>query len=186
MSILRSEDMFLYKLIMSKDQEYHITDLLGQCEMAHFVNVNAEEHVYKLQYAEMVKRCDESERKLAFIIEQCRFYGLELNKVENINMLAEVTRDVAKERQVSVETLYDNVEQEVDEISQFIKQQTEGSRQMKDESNHLLEYYTVLKKAGQMIFGHAAVDVNRSSFPAPEDELQADRRVSNDSDGSED
>ena len=33
---------------------------------------------------------------------------------------------------------------------------------MKDESNHLIEYYTVMKKAGKMILGDSAV--NRSSF----------------------
>lgn len=33
---------------------------------------------------------------------------------------------------------------------------------MKDESNHLIEYYTVMKKAGKMILGESAV--NRSSF----------------------
>lgn len=33
---------------------------------------------------------------------------------------------------------------------------------MKEESNHLIEYYTVMKKAGKMIFGENAV--NRPSF----------------------
>lgn len=47
---------------------------------------------------------------------------------------------------------------------------------MKEESNHLIEYYTVLKKAGMMIFGQAAVDVNRASFSAPEDELLQAKR----------
>ena len=42
MSIFRSEDMHLLKLIMSKDQEYNIINLLGQSKMAHFVDVNEE------------------------------------------------------------------------------------------------------------------------------------------------
>ena len=59
---------------------------------------------------------------------------------------------------------------------------------MKDDSNHLIEYYTVLKKAGMMIFGQAAVDVNRPSLSAPEDELLAAKPINTntDSDGSED
>ena len=40
MSIFRSEDMNLLKLVMSKDQEYPIIDLIGQQEIAHFINVN--------------------------------------------------------------------------------------------------------------------------------------------------
>ena len=99
-------------------------------------------------------------------------------------MLINVTREFAKERHVSVETLFDSVEKQVDEIQVFINEQTEGSRRMKDESNHLIEYYTVLKKAGQMIFGQSALEMNQPSFAAPEDEIMAQRRVS--SDGSED
>ena len=119
---MRSEDMNLYKLIMSKDQEYNIIDIVGQCEMAHFVNVNEEEQIFKLQYADMVKRCDESERKVAFIMQQCKQHNIELNKVENINMLSQACKDIAKERQVSVPTLFDSVEKEVSEIQDFIQQ----------------------------------------------------------------
>ena len=42
MSIFRSEDMNLLKLVMSKDQEYPIIDRIGQLQMAHFVDVNEE------------------------------------------------------------------------------------------------------------------------------------------------
>ena len=145
---MRSEDMNLYKLIMSKDQEYFITDIIGQCEMAHYININEEEQAFKLPYAEMVRRCDESERQVSFILQQCQNYNIELSPVESVSMLSEVAKELAKERQVSVETLFNSIERDVGEIDNFIKQQTEGSRQMKEESNHLIEYYTVLKKAG--------------------------------------
>ena len=49
---------------------------------------------------------------------------------------------------------------------------------MKEEMNHLIEYYTVLKKAGQMIFGEeVAGDLRGISLKvnnktdAPEDQL---------------
>ena len=141
--------------------------------MAHFINVNQDEQVFKLQYADMVRRCDESERKVAFIIQQCKIHDIHLNKIDSVESMGEVLKDVARERQVSLETLFESVEKEVNEIQEFILQQTEGSKQMKDDSNHLIEYYTVLKKAGMMIFGQAAVDVNRLSLSAPEDELLA-------------
>ena len=121
--------------------------------MAHFINVNQDEQVFKLQYADMVRRCDESERKVAFIIQQCKIHDIHLNKIDSVESMGEVLRDVARERQVSLETLFESVEKEVNEIQEFILQQTEGSKQMKDDSNHLIEYYTVLKKAGMMIFG---------------------------------
>jgi len=43
MSIFRSEDMYLYKLVMSKDNEKAIVNILGQRDMAHFVDMNRDE-----------------------------------------------------------------------------------------------------------------------------------------------
>jgi hypothetical protein len=60
---------------------------------------------------------------------------------------------------------------------------------MKEESNHLIEYYTVLKQAGMMIFGQSAVDLNRPSIGgAPEDELLSGNKnkFSDGSEGSDD
>ena len=58
--------------------------------------------------------------------------------------------------------MFDKIEKEVDNIATFLKQQNNNARAMKEESNHLIEYYTVMKKAGKMIFGENAV--NRPSF----------------------
>ena len=63
MSIMRSEDMNLLKLVMSKDQEYAIIDHVGQSEMAHFIDINVEEEVYTLPYMEMLRRCEEAEKR---------------------------------------------------------------------------------------------------------------------------
>lgn len=58
--------------------------------------------------------------------------------------------------------MFDKIQHEVDGIESFIKQQNNNAKAMKEESNHLIEYYTVIKKAGKMIFGETAV--NRPSF----------------------
>mgnify|MGYP000367330830 CR=1 FL=1 len=38
-------------------------------------------------------------------------------------------------------------------MDNFINEQSDNARQMREEMNHLIEYYTVLKRAGEMIFG---------------------------------
>ena len=40
MSLFRSEDMYLYKLVFSKDHEYPIVNLLGQKGLVHFIDLN--------------------------------------------------------------------------------------------------------------------------------------------------
>lgn len=39
--------------------------------MAHFVDVNGDEEVFLLPYVDMLRRCEESERKMLFVHKQC-------------------------------------------------------------------------------------------------------------------
>ena len=49
--------------------------------------------------------------------------------------------------------LFDVIDREVSNMDNFINEQTDNARQMREEMNHLIEYYTVLRRAGEMIFG---------------------------------
>ena len=152
MSILRSEEMHLLKLVMSKDQEYPIIDIIGQNEMAHFVNVNEEEQLYKLPYMDMLRRCEEAERHMVFILKQCGAHGIKMERAASVTELTELTQAYSEEKRVAVQKLFDVVEKDVKSTEKFITEQMDGARQMKEESNHLIEYFTVLKKAAAMIF----------------------------------
>lgn len=41
MSIFRSDDMHLYKVVLDKDNEKAIMHIMGDRNLAHFVNMNA-------------------------------------------------------------------------------------------------------------------------------------------------
>ena len=90
--------MHLLKLVMSKDQEYAIIDLIGQQEMAHFVDLNEEEEVFALPYINMLQRCEEAERRMIFVIRQCEQSNIELRKVKYVEQLTELTRAQAEEQ----------------------------------------------------------------------------------------
>lgn len=64
MGLMRSEDMFLYKFIVSKDNAYEVIHTLGHTKSAHFIDMNKHEQPFKLPYTDMVKRCEETERRL--------------------------------------------------------------------------------------------------------------------------
>lgn len=64
MGILRSEDMYLYKFVVTKDNAWQVVDTLGKIKSTHFIDMNKTQQAYKLQYTDMIKRCEESERKL--------------------------------------------------------------------------------------------------------------------------
>ena len=70
----------------------------------------------------------------------------------------------------------------------FINEQNDRARQMREEMNHLIEYFTVLKKAGQIIFGEDEINnqpirrlgLGISQADDPEDRLLRERRATND------
>ena len=64
MGLLRSEDMYLYKFVISKDNAYHVVRSLGILNCVHFLNMNKNEQSFKLPYTHIIKRCEESERRL--------------------------------------------------------------------------------------------------------------------------
>lgn len=64
MGILRSEDMYLYKFAVTKDNAWQVVEILGKINSSHIIDMNKKQQVYKLQYTDMIKRCEETERKL--------------------------------------------------------------------------------------------------------------------------
>jgi len=60
-------------------------DLIGQYEMAHFVDVNEEQEVYTRAYMDMLRRCDQAERKILFVINQCELYNLPMKKCKTVD-----------------------------------------------------------------------------------------------------
>lgn len=49
--------------------------------------------------------------------------------------------------------LFDEFDKDVTKTEEFVKSQSERAKLMSEESNHMIEYFSVLKKAGKMIFG---------------------------------
>lgn len=96
MSIFRSENMFLYKIVMAKDNAKEITSILGNRNLAQFINMNEKEQVFTLPYSEIIKRCEESEAKVKYIVGRCLINFVKLVRAENINEMNDLLRDVAK------------------------------------------------------------------------------------------
>lgn len=70
MGFFRSEDMALYEITIPKDNAWDIMNELGNLNCIHFIDLNKEEQVFNLQYASLVRRCEETEKKIGFIEEE--------------------------------------------------------------------------------------------------------------------
>ena len=56
----------------------------GDVGKAHFIDLNKEESPYNLPYTSQIKTCEEAERKLAFLLDQCKKNFISVSPPENI------------------------------------------------------------------------------------------------------
>ena len=158
MSIFRSDDMYLYKVVLEKDNEKAIMQILGDRNLAHFINMNAHEQVFGLPYVEMIKSCEETDRKLQYLIERCDHLYIKLQPAETIEEMQHLLREMAASKGMNRDLLLDEIQKEVQKVEEFMKEQNSKAETLNKEANNLIENYNVIKKAGYMIYGQADID----------------------------
>jgi len=57
---------------------------LGNLNLAHFIDLNKNEQVFNLPYATQVKRCEETERRLMNLLNECKSSRIPIVKPKNI------------------------------------------------------------------------------------------------------
>jgi hypothetical protein len=63
-SAYRSEDMEMYQITMPKDDAWYIMNELGGLGTVHFLDLNKGEQTHHLPYANQIRRCDETLKRL--------------------------------------------------------------------------------------------------------------------------
>ena len=54
--------------------------------------------MFKLPYMEMLRRCEEAERNMQFILKQCETFDIPVSKCRTVAQLTELTQAMAEER----------------------------------------------------------------------------------------
>jgi hypothetical protein len=70
---------------MPKDDAWDVMNQLGGLDLAHPINLNRGEQPFNLPYASQIKRCEETERRLLYILKQCQSMKVKINKPKDID-----------------------------------------------------------------------------------------------------
>ena len=76
--------MELYRVTIPKDDAWRVVETLGNMGAAHFINMNRDEQPFNLPYASRISLCDETERRLLFLLQTCRDMKVQINKPESV------------------------------------------------------------------------------------------------------
>jgi hypothetical protein len=76
--------MRLYQLNVPKDDAWNVMNEFGDIGKAHFIDLNKEDSPYNLPYTSQIKSCEATERKLDFLLEQCKLNYITVTPPESI------------------------------------------------------------------------------------------------------
>ena len=76
--------MALYQLTVPVDDAWNVMNQLGDNGMTHFIDLNKQESPYNLKYTPEVKICEDTERKLAYLFDQCKKNYIQVTPPDNI------------------------------------------------------------------------------------------------------
>jgi len=60
--------MELYRMSIPKDDAWRVVESIGNNSFAHFIDLNKNEQVFNLPYAFRIKMCDDTERRIQYLI----------------------------------------------------------------------------------------------------------------------
>jgi hypothetical protein len=100
-----------------------VIEAIGQMDIAHFLDLNKNEgNSNKLPYTSQIKRCDETERRITFLLSKCHEYKIKIQKPVSVDAFANNISTIESEKKKGRDLLFDAIEEEVTKNESFIKE----------------------------------------------------------------
>ena len=89
--------MELYRLTIPKDDAWRVIESLGYKNVAHFIDLNKSEQLFSLPYAFRLKMCDETERRINFLVNKCKELKVTVNRPKEVKEFTDGIQELAEE-----------------------------------------------------------------------------------------
>lgn len=76
--------MVLFQISVQKDDSWKIVNDIGDMGKTHFIDINNEESPYNLPYTQQIKNCEDSEKKLQYLMDQCNKHYVKIKKPTSV------------------------------------------------------------------------------------------------------
>nr|CAB3501405.1 unnamed protein product [Digitaria exilis] len=136
MDLMRSEAMQLVQVIIPSESAHLTVSYLGDLGLIQFKDLNAEKSPFQRTYAAQIKRCSEMARKLRFFKEQ-------MSK-------ADISASPTQLNETHLK--FDDLEIKLGELEAELTEVNANNEKLQRTYNELLEYNTVLQKAGEFFY----------------------------------
>ena len=116
--------MELYRLTIPKDDAWRVIESLGNKNVAHFVDLNKSEQLFNLPYAFRLKMCDETERRINYLVNKCKELKVPVKRPKEIKQFTDGIEEIAADRRKAMHLLFDTIEADVQDKEKFVTSQS--------------------------------------------------------------
>mmetsp|Transcript_39454 Transcript_39454/g.29142 ORF Transcript_39454/g.29142 Transcript_39454/m.29142 type:complete len:99 (-) Transcript_39454:3-299(-) len=93
---------------------------LGNLNLAHFIDLNRGEQPFNLPYTQQVKRCEETERRILNLINECKGYRVQVKKPVSISSFLEALQCIKQQKNKAASLLFEEIETDIKEKERFV------------------------------------------------------------------
>lgn len=142
--------MELYKLTTPKDDAWKVIESLGQEDLVQFLDMNMGMDVTKLIYQDRIKLCEETERRIIFLLNTCKEHFIKVNKPSAESFSRNIS-SIENEKKKSHDLLFDAIEQDVRDCENFVVTQRDTIDEIKTNIRKLEDYHNVVHFISSMM-----------------------------------
>lgn len=107
-------------MTIPKDDIWKVVNELGRKNFAHYVDLNKSEQLFNLPYAFQIKACDETERRIQYLINKSKEMKVKVTRPKTVEIFDEAINKLTEERHRAMDLLFQNIEQDVNEKEKFV------------------------------------------------------------------
>jgi hypothetical protein len=143
--------MKLYSLQVPKDDAWNVMNELGDIGHCQFLDLNKDEAPGNLAFTRQIKSCEESERKLAYLFDQCKKHYVEITPPENVEGFIHQLTKIKENKNKAISLLLDDIQKDIGQQEKFIQEQNSRLKESESTLTSLKDCYQVFKVAQRMI-----------------------------------
>jgi V-type H+-transporting ATPase subunit a len=126
-------------------------NILGEIGFSQFIDLNKDEAPHTLPFTNQVKQCEEAERKLAYLQDQCKRHYVPITPPENIDGFLQHLNKIKDTKRKAIHLLLDEIMREIKSHEKFIQEQNARLKESEATLESVKNFHQVLRVAHRMI-----------------------------------
>jgi hypothetical protein len=111
----------LYRITIPKDDCWKVVEALGNLGDCHLINMNRDESAHKLPFWKQLLECDETEKRLSFLLNYCKEMRVPMVKPQSAQEFNEKIVHIAEELKVASNLIFGKISTEADKAEKFVQ-----------------------------------------------------------------